>query len=40
MIGLAITLLRLSLRLSFGMMDMMVWMCTLGKLDPRMRRFV
>jgi hypothetical protein len=40
MIGLAISLVRLSLRLSFGMMDMMVWMCALGKLDPRMRRFV
>ncbi|MFS4093680.1 hypothetical protein [Streptomyces sp. AF1A] len=40
MIGLAISLVRLPLRLCFGMIDMMFWMCTLGKLDPRTRRFV
>ncbi|MFJ8729480.1 hypothetical protein [Streptomyces bauhiniae] len=40
MIGLAISLVRLMLRLTFGMIDMMFWMCTLGKVDPRTRRFV
>lgn len=40
MIGLMITLLRLTFRLSFGTMDMIIWMCTLGKVDPRMRRII
>lgn len=40
MMGLAISLVRMSLRLCFGMIDMMFWMCTLGKVDPRTRRFV
>jgi hypothetical protein len=39
-IGLAISLVRLMLCLTFGMIDMMFWMCTLGKVDPRTRRFV
>lgn len=40
MMGFAISLVRLSLRLCFGAIDMMFWMCTLGKVDPRTRRFV
>ncbi|GAA3048245.1 hypothetical protein GCM10010448_34180 [Streptomyces glomeratus] len=40
MLGLAISLVRLMLRLTFGMLDMMFWACTLGKVDPRARRFV
>lgn len=40
MIGLAISLVRLTLRMAFGMIDMMFWVCTLGKVDPRTRRFV
>jgi hypothetical protein len=39
-LGLAISLVRLMLRLSFGMIDIMFWACTLGKVDPRMRRVV
>ncbi|MGW1171974.1 hypothetical protein [Streptomyces sp. NPDC002550] len=40
MVGLAVSLVRLMLRLTFGMIDMMFWACTLGKVDPRTRRFV
>jgi hypothetical protein len=40
MIGLAITLMRLGLRVSFATIDLLVWMCTLGKVDPRSRRIV
>jgi hypothetical protein len=40
MIGLVVSALRLTIRLCFGMMDMVFWMCTLGKLDPKTRRFV
>lgn len=40
MIGLAISLVRISLRFYLAMLDMVVWMCTLGKMDPRTRRFI
>ncbi|WPH58244.1 hypothetical protein SEA_ALONE_116 [Streptomyces phage Alone3] len=26
-------------KLFFGLFDMMFWVCTLGKLDPKTRRF-
>ena len=38
MIGLAFSLVRMALRLYFVMFDMVVWACTLGKVDPRTRR--
>ncbi|MGI5143807.1 hypothetical protein [Streptomyces sp. CA-106110] len=40
MIGLVILMFRLTFRISFAMIDMAFWACTLGKVDPRMRRFV
>jgi hypothetical protein len=39
-VELAISMIRLSLRSTFGLVAMMVWACTLGKVDPRTRRFV
>jgi hypothetical protein len=40
MIGLAISLTRLMFRMCFAMMDVCVLLCTLGKVDPRSRRWI
>ncbi|MFC3587354.1 hypothetical protein ACFOSC_26535 [Streptantibioticus rubrisoli] len=39
MIGLLFGSIRLAFWLCFGMLDAMVYMCTLGKVDLRTRRF-
>ena len=38
MIGLTVTLIRLSFKMMFAMLDGCVLLCTLGKVDPRTRR--
>lgn len=38
MIGLAVTMIRLTFKMMFAMVDGCVLLCTLGKVDPRTRR--
>lgn len=38
MIGLLFPLIRMSFRLFAAMLDMTVMVCSLGKIDPRLRR--
>lgn len=38
MIGLAVLMIKLPLKMMFAMLDGCVLLCTLGKLDPKTRR--
>jgi hypothetical protein len=40
MIGLAVLMIKLPLKMMFVTLDMCVLMCTLGKVDPRTRRVI
>ncbi|MFE2326025.1 hypothetical protein ACFXD5_19205 [Streptomyces sp. NPDC059385] len=40
MIGLLISMIRMSIWACLAMVDMMFAMCTLGKFDPKTRKFV
>ncbi len=40
MIGLLFSILRMSFRLFAAMIDMTIMLCSLGKIDPRLRRIL